>query len=354
MKRTSFQMLFLCAAFAALASSAATEGPYTYTVTAGKATISGFDSTYSGSLFITNTLGGYPVTTIGVAAFIMCSGLTSVTIPDGIITIGDNAFDGSSGLTSVSIPASVTTIGCSAFAHCTRITNVTVPNGVTSIADSVFNCCFALTNASLPSSVTSIGSRAFALCDSLASVTLPENVTNIGDYAFSECPRLTSVTLPDSVTTIGAGAFNACIRLPNLTIPGHVTTIGAGAFNWCLSLSRVYFAGSAPATGSSAFSSAPATLYYLPSHASSWPSSYADRPTKLWNPTFTATDFAADAISCTVTGSPPIPIAFETTTNITSGPWLRLATTNLDSESVVLHDPDSTNYPARFYRIVGP
>jgi hypothetical protein len=50
---------------APLAASAATEGPYTYTVTDGKATITGCDSSCSGSLSIPNQLGDYPVTAIG-------------------------------------------------------------------------------------------------------------------------------------------------------------------------------------------------------------------------------------------------------------------------------------------------
>lgn len=65
-----------------------TFGPYTYTITDGQATITSFDRTYSGTLSITNKLGGYPVTSIGDYAFSSCYSLASVTISGGVTSIG--------------------------------------------------------------------------------------------------------------------------------------------------------------------------------------------------------------------------------------------------------------------------
>jgi len=50
-----------------------------------------------------------------INTFIMCSGLTSVTIGNSVTSIGDGAFRSCSGLTSVTIPNSVTSIGDYAF-----------------------------------------------------------------------------------------------------------------------------------------------------------------------------------------------------------------------------------------------
>ena len=50
-----------------------------------------------------------------INTFIMCSGLTSVTIGNSVTSIGDGAFRACSGLTSVTIPNSVTSIGDYAF-----------------------------------------------------------------------------------------------------------------------------------------------------------------------------------------------------------------------------------------------
>ena len=60
----------------------------------------------------------YSVTSIGNNAFLECSGLTSVVIPNSVTSIGNNAFNSCSGLTSVVIPNSVTEIGGAAFRGC--------------------------------------------------------------------------------------------------------------------------------------------------------------------------------------------------------------------------------------------
>ena len=71
------------------------------------------------------------VTSIGDAAFYLCTSLASVTFPNGVTSIGDVAFYACYGLTTVEIPASVTSIGKEAFTHCNALTNVTfaTPDG---------------------------------------------------------------------------------------------------------------------------------------------------------------------------------------------------------------------------------
>ena len=59
----------------------------------------------------------YQVTGIGENAFQDNTGITSVTIPDGITTIGANAFEGCSNLMTISIGKGVTNIGEKAFAN---------------------------------------------------------------------------------------------------------------------------------------------------------------------------------------------------------------------------------------------
>ena len=48
-------------------------------------------------------------------AFMDCTELKSIVIPDSVTKIGENAFNGCTGLTSIIIPDSVTEIGCGAF-----------------------------------------------------------------------------------------------------------------------------------------------------------------------------------------------------------------------------------------------
>jgi len=216
-----------------------------------------YSNDYSGNVVIpaSVTYNGktFSVTSIGDGAFVDCTGLTSITIPNSVTSIGWLAFYGCSGLTSVTIPNSVTSIGESAFSSCYSLTSITIPNSVTSIGDHAFDGCIGLTSVTIPNSVTSIGSSAFSGCESLTSVTIPNSVTYIGEYAFEGCTGLTSVTIPNSVTSIGSDAFDGCIGLTSVTIPNSVTSIGMYAFYNCSGLTSITIPNSVTTIGDWAF-----------------------------------------------------------------------------------------------------
>ena len=182
----------------------------------------------------------YSVTSIGDKAFLGCTGLTSVTIPNSVTSIGSYAFYGCSGLTSVTIPNSVTKIGEWAFSGCSRLTSITIPNSVTKIGWAAFNGCSGLTSVTIPNSVTSIGNYAFYNCSGLTSVTIPNSVTKIGNEAFYNCSGLTSLTIPNSVTSIGRSAFSGCTGLTSVTVGNSVTAMGKQAFDRCDGLKSVH------------------------------------------------------------------------------------------------------------------
>ena len=139
-------------------------------------------------------------------AFVSCSSLTSVTIPNSVTSIGSCAFRYCSSLTSITIPNSVTSIGSYAFSYCDSLTSITIPNSVTSIASHAFLGCSSLTSVTIPNGVTSIEWSVFAYCSSLTSIIIPNSVTSIGNYAFYKCSSLTSVinyaTRPQYAETI--------------------------------------------------------------------------------------------------------------------------------------------------------
>ena len=241
----------------------------------------------------------YNVTGIGNSAFSLCSGLTSITIPNSVTTIGNNAFGQCSGLTSVTIPNSVTFIGDYAFQYCIGLTSVTIPNSVTSISKCTFQYCSSLVSVTIPNSVTSIGNGAFYYCRNLTSISIPNSVTSIGggafkgcsslttitipygvtsieglfygcssltsvlipnsvisiyNYAFYGCSNLTSITIPNSVTTIGNSAFDSCSGLTSITIPNSVTSIGDRAFESCNKLTSITIPNNVTSIGDRAFS----------------------------------------------------------------------------------------------------
>jgi len=223
---------------------------------------------YSGSIIIPSqvTYNGepYSVTSIGVAAFSVCSSLTSITIPESVTSIGESAFRRCSGLTSINIPKGVTSIGDDAFLECSGLTSITIPESVTSIGRRAFYYCSDLTSITIPESVTSIGNYAFSGCSGLSSITvqegnsvydsryncnaiiqtanntliagcknttIPNGITSIGDRAFLDCSDLSSITIPESVTSIGNSAFNGC-QLETVLAKNPLTIFtGSGAFS---------------------------------------------------------------------------------------------------------------------------
>ena len=263
---------------------------FTYTVSGGKACITGLVSGYEPtSLYIPSVINGYPVTSIDDRAFYGCTSLTSATIGDGVTSIGWSTFEGCTSLTSIVIPNSVTSIDYGAFSGCTSLTSIVIPDSVTRISGSAFMDCTSLTSATIGDGVTSIGWSTFEGCTSLKSITvddknpaylsidgvlfykdktelicypagkedksytIPDSVTSIGRSAFFNCTSLTSIAIPDSVTSIGHSAFRGCTSLTSVVIPNSVTSIGSYAFENCTSLTSVVIPNSVTSIGSYAF-----------------------------------------------------------------------------------------------------
>ena len=120
----------------ALALTATVDGiTWTYSVSDGKAVIgntvnAAIPSETEGAIAIPDKLGGYAVSDIRKSAFRGCSGLTSITIPDGVTSIGVAAFSYCSGLTSVTIPDSVTSVGEYVLAGCNGLKTVFLPESL--------------------------------------------------------------------------------------------------------------------------------------------------------------------------------------------------------------------------------
>ncbi len=91
-------------------------------------------------------------------------------IKDETKCIADYAFINCSNLTDVTIPDSVTSIGQRAFYGCAELEKVVIPDGITNIRDFTFKNCNNLTTIIIPDSVVSIDEAAFYGCSGIVDV----------------------------------------------------------------------------------------------------------------------------------------------------------------------------------------
>ncbi|MBQ3940768.1 MAG: leucine-rich repeat protein [Oscillospiraceae bacterium] len=125
-----------------IVAEAAVSGDWQYTVSSGKATITGYTGTAT-SITIPGTLGGKTVVAIGSEAFMSNQKLTSVTVPASVTVIRDFAFNSCSKLNTVEVKGSAH-IEELAFGYCTALTNAKLHQNCTS-DEGAFNDCTALT-----------------------------------------------------------------------------------------------------------------------------------------------------------------------------------------------------------------
>ena len=279
MKKLITSLVFAIAAICAYAQSFQYEGINYNVLSASDKTceLASYNDV-SGDITIPETVtynnDQYTVTSIGEGAFINCSSLTEITLPEGLTSIGVGAFFGCRSLTEITLSEGLTSIGGWAFSDCTSLTSITLPEGLTSIGDSTFSGCARLTSITLPEGLTSIGNLAFSDCAGLTSINIPKRVTSIRTSAFSGCTSLTAINVasenqvyasidgvlfskdftiliqcpagksgdyivPEGVTSIGDWAFEWCKSLTSITVPEGLTSIGDCAFSRCQSLTYI-------------------------------------------------------------------------------------------------------------------
>ena len=175
----------------------------------------------------------YTVTSIGLRAFVFCSGMTSIQLPSTIKTIEPGAFMNCRGLTYIELPKGLESIGNLAFVACENLETVTIPSTVQDIGYMAFSQNFKLRNVNIPEGVEIIKYMTFNECYVLKDVVLPQSLKAIGTKAFGSCKHFSQVVIPDSVIEIGDEAFSNCENLTEITIGKGVKNISSNAFNDC-------------------------------------------------------------------------------------------------------------------------
>ncbi|KAA3731864.1 leucine-rich repeat protein [Bacteroides salyersiae] len=211
-----------------------------------------------GSTNPSKTVVGVPET-----AFLSCSALQTVVLPEEVKAIGSEAFSSCLSLSKINLE-NVTHIGHCAFMDCSALEEVDMSEVIT-IYDQAFRRA-GLIALSLPQA-TSISegitdgnpgnAGAFASCQSLVSVEAPL-LTNTGYLSFAGCTALKTVNMPelteikqkafyntglesinlDKVTTVGKQAFERCEKLTEVELPS-LATIGEQAFKGCIELVEI-------------------------------------------------------------------------------------------------------------------
>ena len=304
MKTPPLPIAFVASLALPLVINAGPEDDYSFTITDGEATITGYSGP-GGDVVIPLSLEGYPVVAIAGGrspVFASNETLISVVIPDSVTFIENGTFRGSTNLTGINvdpdnseftsisgvlfdtdqtvlhaypagktdsayeIPDSVASIENQAFAGSKTLANVEIPDSVTVIGSWAFRNCTSLTSVAIPNSVTSIGREAFEGCTSLTSVVIPDSVTSIEIWAFRNCPNLTDIDVhPDSFdfSSLSGVLFDAdqtvLLRYPAgrsdsvYEIPNGVTSIGLSAFEDGMNLVDVEIPNSVTSIGNWAF-----------------------------------------------------------------------------------------------------
>lgn len=189
---------------------------------------------------IPNEIEGRKVVGIGKAAYFNCKAMKTLLISDGIEFIEDSAFASCENLTKVTFPATLSRIGSIKTPNSYRspldpipqgafeksgLTNISLPEGLKEIGEHSFRGCKKLVSVVLPQKLTKLESFAFSYCTALNDIHFPLSLREIGSFAFSGCSALKVVVLNEGLKKIGMSAFNGCTRLEKTLIPATVIEI---------------------------------------------------------------------------------------------------------------------------------
>lgn len=137
----------------------------------------------------------------------------------GILEIPDYAFLGCTGLKKVVLPESLKRIGFQSFSECSELSEINFPESLEDIGSNSFAYCTSLDNLRFPAGLKHIGHNAFSFCESLTEAILPDSIEELESYAFSDCTSLRRVRLPANDNLLGELIMNCCPSLVEIVEP---------------------------------------------------------------------------------------------------------------------------------------
>jgi len=187
-----------------------------------------------------------PCAEYGRGAFDGCAKLYTAFITPGT---GDGVWGGAlAGLPNLSyllISSGVKEIGEWAFMDCTSLNMVNIPDSVARVGmDAFYNTRFWDDH---PAGIVYsynwvVGFKGSAGVD----LAFPGGTRGIADFAFYGCADAQNAVIHESVQFIGDFAFYACANLTNATVNTTTAAWGDWVFGGCAKLESVVFAGNAP------------------------------------------------------------------------------------------------------------
>lgn len=158
---------------------------------------------------------------IGDYAFYDCTSLKTVNLHN-VSIIGNYTFKGCIDLTDVglTLDSKLTQIGIGAFLGCSNLERVILPDSLEELSVALFAFCIQLKEVRIPIKVKEISEYCFYNCIELRTFIMRNQMEIISAYAFSNCHNLENVFLDKELKTIGQYAFSNCYKLQRILYAG--------------------------------------------------------------------------------------------------------------------------------------
>ena len=145
----------------------------------------------------------------------------SFAVPPRVREIAEAAFLHCTRLEQVELPDGIARLGRESFAECTGLKALALPDGIARIGEACFRQS-GLESVIWPGGTATMERETFSICVNLSNISLQEGLETVRECAFLDCPLLASATLPSSLESIDPRAFDGCTAMTALeTAPGE-------------------------------------------------------------------------------------------------------------------------------------